>query len=180
MLVSDVKEDGVLNETEHELIHRSLRFDELCVGNCMIPLERVTAVGEHETDKRVFRIFRETNFSRVPVFRGDKKNILGVLYRADFYDNLLAGKKDFTALIRPVSETTSEEKVSALLKHMQKEREHMMIVRHDGEAIGIITREDMIEELLGDLDDKYDLTPVTSPLNPCVPEPVEEDGEEEG
>ena len=56
----------------------------------------------------------------------------------------------------------------------------MMIVRHDGEAIGIITREDMIEELLGDLDDKYDLTPVTSPLNPCVPEPVEEDGEEEG
>ena len=180
MLVSDVKEDGVLNETEHELIHRSLRFDELCVGNCMIPLERVTAVGEHETDKRVFRIFRETNFSRVPVFRGNKKNILGVLYRADFYENLLAGKKDFTALIRPVSETTSEEKVSALLKHMQKEREHMMIVRHDGEAIGIITREDMIEELLGDLDDKYDLTPVTSPLNPCVPEPVEEDGEEEG
>ena len=183
MLVSDVKEDGVLNETEHELIHRSLRFDELHVGSCMIPLDRVTAVGERENDRAVYRIFRETNFSRVPVYRGEKKNIVGVLYRADFYENLLAGKKDYSALIRPVSATSVDEKVSTLLKRKQKEREHMLAVKSEEGAVGIITREDMIEELLGDLDDKYDLTPVTSPLNPCVPEPAEyeeTDGEEKG
>ena len=178
MLVSDVREDGVLNETEHDLIHRTLRYDELCVGNCMIPLDRVTAVGEHENDKKVFRIFRETNFSRVPVYRGEKGDIIGILYRADFYENLLAGKKDYSALIRPVSATTTQEKVSVLMKRMQRAREHMMVVKEGGAAVGIITREDMIEELLGDLDDKYDMTPVTSPLNPCVPERAA--GEDEG
>ena len=179
MLVSDVKEDGVLNETEHELIRRTLRYDELRVGNCMIPLERVTEVGERESDKSVFRVFRETNFSRVPVWRDEKDNIVGILYRADFYENLLAGKKDFSALVRPVSVTSSEEKVSVLMKRMQKEREHMMLVRDGEKVVGIITREDMIEELLGDLDDKYDMTPVTSPLNPCIPEQIPDDSEED-
>ena len=180
MLVSDVKEDGVLNETEHELIRRTLRYDELRVGNCMIPLERVTEVGERDSDKSVFRVFRETNFSRVPVWRGEKNNIVGILYRADFYENLLAGKKDFSSLVRPVSVTTAEEKVSALMKRMQKEREHMMLVRDGEKVVGIITREDMIEELLGDLDDKYDMTPVTSPLNPCMPEQIPDETAEDG
>ena len=145
----------------------------------MIPLERVTEVGERESDKSVFRVFRETNFSRVPVWRDEKDNIVGILYRADFYENLLAGKKDFSALVRPVSVTSSEEKVSVLMKRMQKEREHMMLVRDGEKVVGIITREDMIEELLGDLDDKYDMTPVTSPLNPCMPEQIPDDSEED-
>ena len=168
MLVSDVKEDGVLNETEHELIHRTLRFDELRVGTCMIPLSRVTAVSERENERRILRIFRETNFSRVPVYRGEKGNIIGILYRAD------------SSVIRPVSAASEEEKVSALLKRMQAAREHMMVVTDEHSTTGIITREDIIEELLGDLDDKYDLTPVTSPLNPPVPGPEEgEEGEQE-
>lgn len=180
MLVSDVKEDGVLNETEQELIHRTLRFDELCVGNCMVPLERVTSIGTNESEKRVFRIFRETNFSRIPVWRGEKSNIVGILYRADFYEALLSGKKQFVPLVRPVSTTTVGEKSSSLLKRMQAAREHMMIVTEEDKPVGIITREDLIEELLGDLDDKYDMTPVTSPLNPCVPEtPQDEEDEEE-
>ena len=177
MLVTDVKEDGVLNETEHDLIHRTLRYDELCVGNCMIPLGRVTAVSERESDKNVYRIFRETNFSRVPVWSGDKKNIVGILYRADFYENLLARQHGFASLVRPVIFVSAQEKVSALMKRMQRERVHVAIVGEAGAAEGIITREDMIEELLGDLDDKYDMTPVTSPLNPIVPE--REEGEEE-
>ena len=177
MLVSDVMEDGVLNETEHDLIHRTLRFDELTVGNCMIPLDRVVSVSERENIRTVQRIFREKNFSRIPVWRGSRGNLIGVLYRADFYENLLSGKKDYTSLVRPLSSTTAEEKVSVLLKRMQKEREHMMIVKDGDAAAGIITREDIIEELLGDLDDKYDMTPVTSPLNPCVPEAKEEDDE---
>lgn len=180
MLVSDVKDDGILNETEQELIHRTLRFDELCVGNCMIPLERVTSIGANESEKRVFRIFRETNFSRVPVWRGNRENIVGILYRADFYEALLAGKKQYASLIKPVSTTDLGEKASALLKRMQAAREHMMIVTEQEKPVGIITREDLIEELLGDLDDKYDMTPVTSPLNPCVPESPQDEDDENG
>ena len=76
MLVSDVRQEGVLNETEQELIHRTLRYDELTVADCMIPLERVVAVDLRENDRVVFRIFRETNFSRLPVYKGTKGNIV--------------------------------------------------------------------------------------------------------
>ncbi len=172
MLVTDVKEDGVLNATEHELINRTLRYDELHVGSCMIPLDRVVAVDARENSNVVYRIFRETNFSRVPVYKGTRQNVIGILYRADFYENLLAGRKDFFNLIRPISFTQADEKVSDLMKRMQSSREHMMLVGSEGNVLGLITREDILEELLGgDIDDKYDLTPDTEPLQPFIPEP---------
>ncbi len=173
MLVSDVKEEGVLNETEHDLITKTLRYDELHVGSCMIPLDRVVLAEVRDGSHTVYKIFRETNFSRLPIYKGTKQNIIGILYRADFYENLLAGRRDFENLLRPVSFTQTDEKVSDLMKRMQSMREHMVIVGSEGNALGLITREDMIEELLGDVDDKYDLTPVTSPLQPFIPEPVE-------
>ena len=128
------------------------------------------SVDVHENCRRVYRLFRETNFSRVPVWDTEKKNIVGILYRADFYEELLAGHKSFLSVIRPVAYTQEGEKVSVLMKRMQTERVHMVMVGEAGNARGLITREDMIEELLGDVDDKYDMTPVTSPLQPVVPE----------
>ncbi len=175
MFVSDVREEGVLNDTEHELIERTLRYDDLHVGSCMIPLDRVVLVEVRDDSRTVYKVFRETNFSRIPVYKGTKQNIIGVLYRADFYENLLAGRRDFANLIRPASYTSTDEKVSSLLERTLSMKEQMIIVGAEGNALGLITREDMIEELLGgDIDDKYDLTPVTSPLNPYIPEPVVE------
>ena len=172
MIVSDITSEGVLNDTEHDLIKRTLRYDELHVGSCMIPLERVVMVDLRENSSLVYKIFRESNFSRIPVYKGSKENIIGILYRADFYENLLAGRRDFQNIVRPVSYTTPDEKVSALMKRMQSMREHMALVGSEGNVLGLITREDMMEELLGaDIDDKYDLTPVTSPLQPFIPEP---------
>lgn len=178
MLVSDVKEDGVLNETEHDLITKSLRYDELHVGSCMIPLDRVVMVDSREYVHVVYRVFRETNFSRLPVYKGTKGNIVGILYRADFYEMLLAEEEDFEKIIKPVSWTTVDEKVSELMERMQSMREHMIMVGSSGNALGLITREDIIEELLGDIDDKYDLTPITAPLNPYIPEPEPEEESE--
>ena len=65
------------------------------------------------------------------------------------------------------------------MKRMQNSREHMVIVGEKSDTLGLITREDMIEELLGDIDDKYDLTPVTAPLNPFIPEPEEAESVDE-
>lgn len=171
MLVSDVKKEGVLNETERDLIEKTLRYDDLHVGSCMIPLDRVIALEIRDNAHLVYKIFRETNFSRVPVYKGTRQNIIGILYRADFYENMLSGRRDFNNIVRPISFTTPDVKLSELMKQMQSQREHMMIVGSEGNALGLITREDIIEELLGDIDDKYDLTPVTSPLNPFIPEP---------
>ena len=171
MLVSDVGKEGVLNETEQELIHRTLRYDELTVSDCMIPLERVVAVDVRENDRVVYKLFRETNFSRLPVYKGVKRNIEGVLYRADFYENMLAGRRDFDNIIRPVSFVSPDEKVSGLMERLRTMREHMLAVGSEDNALGIITREDMVEELIGDVDDKYDLTPVTSlPTPPAAPQ----------
>ncbi len=171
MLVSDVREEGVLNDTEHELITRTLRYDDLHVGSCMIPLDRVILAEVRDDTRLIFKIFRETNFSRLPIYKGTKPNIIGILYRADFYENMLAGRRDFGNIIRPVSYTTTDEKLSDLMKRMQSMREQMVIVGSEGNALGLITREDLMEELLGgDIDDKYDLTPVTSPIQPFIPE----------
>ena len=179
MIVSDVREEGVLNETEHDLITKTLRYDELHVGSCMIPLDRVITVEVPDNAHLVYKIFRETNFSRIPVYKGTRQNIIGVLYRADFYENMLAGRRNFENIIRPVSFTTADVKLSALMKKMQAQREHMLIVGSEGAALGLITREDIIEELLGDVDDKYDLTPVTSPLQPFIPEPEKKEDVDE-
>lgn len=171
LLVSDVADDGVLNANEHDLITKSLRFDDLHVGSCMIPLDRVIAVEARENSRLVYKLFRETNFSRIPVYKGSKGNIIGVLYRADFYENLLSGREDFANILRPVSWTTADEKISDQLERMQTLREHMVLVGGEGNALGLITREDIIGELLGDLDDKFDLTPDTEPIQPFIPEP---------
>ena len=179
MIVSDVKEEGVLNETEHELITKTLRFDDLHVGSCMIPLDRVVLVEVRANPRAVGKIFRETNFSRIPVFKGSKTNIVGILYRADFYENMLSGREDFANILHPVSWTTAEEKISDQLRRMQSMREQMAIVGSEGNALGIITREDIIEELLGDVDDRYDLTPDTEPITPFIPEPEPPEGDEE-
>ena len=179
MLVTDVREDGVLNETEHELITKTLRFDDLHVGSCMIPLDRVVLAEVRANPRAVGKIFRETNFSRIPVFKGSKTNIVGILYRADFYENMLSGREDFANILHPVSWTTAEEKISDQLRRMQSMREQMAIVGSEGNALGIITREDIIEELLGDVDDRYDLTPDTEPITPFIPEPEPPEGDEE-
>ncbi len=171
MLVTDVGKEGVLNETEQELIHRTLRYDELTVSDCMIPLERTVAIDVRENERVVYRLFCETNFSRLPVYKGVKRNIEGVLYRADFYENLLAGRRDFDNIIRPVSYVSPDEKVSELMERLCTMREHMLAVGAEDNALGIITREDMVEELIGDVDDKYDLTPVTAlPTPPVAPQ----------
>ena len=177
MLVSDVREEGVLNETEHDLITKTLRYDELHVGSCMIPLDRVVMAEIRDDSHLIYKIFRETNFSRLPIFKGTRQNIIGILYRADFYENLLAKRRDFDNIVRPVSFTQTDEKVADLMEWMQSRREHMVIVGSEGNALGLITREDIIEELLGDVDDKYDLTPITSPLQPFIPEPEPVDPE---
>lgn len=171
MLVSDIHEEGVLDETEQDLITKTLRYNDLHVGSCMIPLDRVVMTEAREDVRSVYKIFRETNFSRIPVYKGTKPNIIGILYRADFYENMLAGRRDFMNIVRPVSRTMPDVKVAELMKKMQGMREHMVIVGPSGNSLGLITREDMVEELVGDIDDKYDLTPVTSPLNPFIPEP---------
>lgn len=179
MIVSDVAEEGVLNDTEHDLIKKTLRYDELHVGSCMIPLDRVIMVELRANPRAVYKLFKETNFSRIPVYKGSKTNIIGILYRADFYENMLAGREDFSNLLRPVSWTSTDVKISDQLECMQSLREHMVLVGGEGNALGLITREDIIEELLGDVDDKYDLTPDTEPIKPFVPEPEEQAEEEE-
>jgi CBS domain containing-hemolysin-like protein len=145
----------------------------------MIPLDRVIMVELRANPRAVYKLFKETNFSRIPVYKGSKTNIIGILYRADFYENMLAGREDFSNLLRPVSWTSTDVKISDQLECMQALREHMVLVGGEGNALGLITREDIIEELLGDVDDKYDLTPDTEPIKPFVPEPEEQAEEEE-
>ena len=104
-------------------------------------------------------------------------NVFECMHPVCGHENMLAGRRDFDNIIRPISAVSPDEKVSDLMERLRTMREHMLLVGSEDDALGIITREDMIEELLGDMDDKYDLTPVTSLPTP-EPEPQEEEVDE--
>lgn len=156
IIVTDIKNEGVLNETEHELIQKTLHYDDTLVSAVMVPLAQVTSIAVDWPADRIKALFEESNFSRVPVLKGDSGEIIGMLYRADFYELLLNGGSDITSILRPIMWTSPEIKISQLFQRMQREKHHMAIVRKDMSVLGLVTMEDLLEELMGEIEDEYD------------------------
>lgn len=166
MMVTEIKDEGVLNQIEHDIIQNTIRYDEQRVEKVMVPLDNVTAVEKNASLADIKNIFVTANFSRLPVFDGDRKKVIGVLYRADFYEMLLNGGKDIVPLLKEPIRTTKDAKISVLFKSMQQARIHMAIVGAADEAEGLITMEDILEELMGEIADRYD----PEPEQPAQPE----------
>lgn len=157
IIVNDITDEGILAESEAEIIQNTIKFDETRVEKVMTKAEDITSVCITDCMKAIKQIFVDTNYSRIPVFNENKQDILGILYRADFYEMLLNGKKDISPLLKPVLFTTSQNAISDLFEILQEQQVPQAIVK-DGDVItGLISMEDILEELVGEIDDKYDL-----------------------
>ena len=154
IIVTDIRNEGVLNETEHELIQKTLKYDDTLVSGVMTPLSQVTSVSADASPDSIRELFEKSNYSRVPV-RQDS-SFVGLLYRADFYEMLLRGGSDISAILRPIMWTAPDVKISQLFKRMQREMHHMALVRKDRQVIGLVTMDDLLEELVGEIEDEYD------------------------
>lgn len=156
IIVDDIADEGILAESEAEIIQNTIKFDETTVAQVMTKAEDMTSVNITDGMKSIKKVFVDSNYSRIPVYGKDSPNIIGILYRADFYEMLLNGKADISAILKPVLFTRSDSAISDLFEILQEQQVPQAIVKDDGEVKGLISMEDILEELVGEIDDKYD------------------------
>lgn len=157
LMVSDLTREGVLKRTERDLIQNTIRYDDMTVANSMTPRDQIIYVNKGERMDSIKKMFLQTNYSRVPVVDGDLDHVLGIIYRVDFYEMLIAGRKSVPSIMKPVFYVNHHEKLSQALKKMQKARQSVAIVRNGQKVVGLLAMDDIIEELVGDMEDMYDV-----------------------
>ena len=149
-MVEEAQTEGGIDEGQSELIQNAIEFNELDALDVITPRTDLVAI-DRETDKEeIAKIFKYTGFSRLPVFEDDLDNILGVLNQKDFHNYILGADKDLSEVIKPVVFVAPSMKIAVLLKKMQAAKTHIaVIVDEYGGTMGIVTMEDIIEELVG-------------------------------
>lgn len=153
-VVEEAAEDGEIDEQESELIKNVIKFSDLDVNDILTPRVDVAAVDINWDKERIAGIFAETEFSRLPVYDETIDNISGILYQKDFYNH---SNLPVSELVKPVKFIFSSMKISRLLKLFQESKCHMVVVNDEyGGTEGIVTLEDVIESLVGEIYDEHD------------------------
>ena len=151
-------ESGQINVLERELIESVLKFKDKVVREVMVPRGDVVALDVEEDPKRSLRKVIEEGYSRLPVYRGSIDNIVGIIYAKDLLTMMEnGGVIVLQDLLRPPYYVPETKKISRLLREMQKDKVHQAIVVDEfGGTEGIITLEDVLEEIVGEIQDEYD------------------------
>jgi CBS domain containing-hemolysin-like protein len=158
MILTESEEGGAIRPSEHELIQNVFEFDDRVVKQIYVPRTRVVAIDiDDEFEKIVDRVFEE-GYSRHPVYKDTIDNIIGVLHSKDLFlslRNKQAG--NIETLLRPAYYVPLSMQINELLRELQKQHIQMAIVTNEfGGTEGIVTMEDIIEELVGEIQDEYD------------------------
>lgn len=167
LLLEEGGEQGVFEPEEKKLIHSVFEFTDTFVKEVMIPGPQMVTIGINMTPEEVKSIIAEENFSRYPVTGKDINDIRGILYAKDFFNVLsTSGTVDIRKIIKPPFFVPETMKVSNLLREMQKKRIHMAIVIDEyGAVTGLVTLEDLLEEIVGEIRDEYDIESPVIELN---------------
>jgi len=151
------EEEGVLEEEEKEMIFNVFEFGDIQVKDVMVQRVDIVALGLDSTYDDVIDIIKEEQFSRIPVYNESIDDIIGIMYVKDLI--LLNNKDNFKVqdCIREAYYTFEFKKVTELFKEMKKSRNHMAVVLDEyGGTVGIVTIEDLLEEIVGEIEDEYD------------------------
>ncbi len=158
LLVEEGGEQGIFEPEERELIHSVFEFTDTFVKEVMIPAPQMVTVKADLPLEEMKRIIMEEKFSRYPVIGQELNDIKGILYAKDFYNSLLkTGTVNLRKIIKPPLFIPETMKISNLMREMQKRRFHMAIVVDEyGAVSGLVTMEDLLEEIVGEIRDEYD------------------------
>ena len=149
-------EDGVIESSERKIINNVFDFGDSTAKDIMIPRIDVTEININSTYEEIFEIFKEEHYTRLPVYAGEKDNIVGILNIKDFF---IAGEKGFRLrdIMREGYYTYERKPTSELMMDMRSENATLAIVINEyGASVGIITMEDLLEEIVGEIRDEYD------------------------
>ncbi len=156
-MIDEIEEEGVIEEQESELVKSALDFDEITVNEILIPRVKVIGVEITDTVETIKEVFSEEMYSRLPVFEKSLDNIIGIITNKAFFKMLVEGKKDIREIIQEVPHIADTNLISEAMKFMQKAKVHLAVVTDQyGGTKGIITLEDIIEELVGEIYDEDD------------------------
>lgn len=155
--VDEAHTGGEIDENESELIRSSIEFDDIDVGDILVPRIDVEAVDKYAPLNEIERVFNSTNFSRLPVYINDIDNIVGVIHHRDFESARKRNLKSLRTIIKPVPAVSPDTKISKLLRIFQRNKTHLAVVVDEfGGTEGIVTLEDILEELVGEIWDEHD------------------------
>jgi len=156
-MVEEAETEGGINTEQSELIQNAIEFSELEAWDVLTPRVDVIAIEIDTPQEEIAKIFKDTGFSRLPVYDETIDKIIGVLTQKDFSNNIVNTKKEISAYVKPVVFMAGSVKIAMLLKKMQKIKTHIaVIVDEYGGTEGIVTMEDIIEELVGEIYDEHD------------------------
>lgn len=156
-MVKEAQADGGIDEDEGDLITSAIEFYDLDVDDILIPRVDIVAIDYEMNLDEINDIFNKTRFSRIPVFRETVDNIIGVINQKDFNYEVMSGEKSLDDVIKPAAFVAGNMKISDLLTHLQKKKTHLAVVTDEyGGTEGIVTLEDVIEELVGEIWDEHD------------------------
>ena len=155
--LDEVEEGGGLEADESELIRSAIEFNDVEVEEVITRRVNMIAVEDDMTTDEVRDMFFEHGFSRLPVYHETIDNVIGILHEKDFMAHITSGGTEYLSLITEAVYVPKSIKISALLKKLQKCKTHMAIVLDEGGGIeGIVTMEDILEELVGEIWDEHD------------------------
>lgn len=156
-IVQEAEEDGEFNEQEGEIIRNAIGFNSLEAVDILTPRVDVVAIYKNESVEEIQEKIFESGFSRFPVYDEDIDDIVGIINEKDFYKFVIHKKEPPTSIIKPVQFVSETIKISKLLKLLQQSKSHMAIVADEyGGTMGIVTLEDILEELVGEIWDEHD------------------------
>lgn len=156
-IVDQAESEGGLDAHEGDLIRASIEFNELDVSDILTPRVDLVAVDEESTMQEVGALFVENGYSRLPVYHETIDNIIGVVHQKDFYKARVRGEDRLAMIKSPVVYTTPNTKIFKLLRILQMNKVHMAVVVDEyGGTEGIVTLEDILEELVGEIWDEHD------------------------
>lgn len=156
-IIEEIEEQGVLEEQEGDLVRSALDFDEITVNEILIPRVKVIGVEKNASIDEIKSLFIDEMYSRLPVYDKSLDNIIGMITNKRFFKMLAQGGNDITEIIQDVAHFSDLKLISEALRDMQRSKTHLAVVLDQyGGTKGIVTLEDIIEELVGEIYDEND------------------------
>ena len=157
-IIDEIEDEGVLEQQESELVRNALEFDETTVEEIMQPRVNIVGVDLHDSNEKIMELFKTEAYTRLPVYEKSLDHIVGVISYRDFTQKMMSDPHfSLSAIISDIMYIPSLMHISEVLKKMQKEKEHIaVVVDQYGGTAGIVTMEDLLEELVGEIWDEND------------------------
>ncbi len=156
-IVEEAEAGGAIGEEQSELITNAIEFNDIEAIDILTPRVDIIAIEKDSTIEEIRQTFKKSGLSRLPVYEDDLDNIIGVLNQKDFYNNDIETGEDVARYVKPVAYVAETLKAAVLLKKMQAKKTHIAIVVNEyGGTTGLVTMEDIIEEIVGDIYDEHD------------------------